>query len=109
MPIELLAPDNQTSPGILEVSYGTLERLIKQGAPTTASFAAMLGAAPIAGTEPLPVAITTLCYSGHAALERANLVRQQIAAELDRDVSLTSLQPLVQELLDLVPLALVES
>ena len=41
--------------------------------------------------------------------QRANIVRQQIAAELERDVTLASLQPLVQELLDLVPLALVES
>jgi len=55
------------------------------------------------------VGIDTLCYRGHAALERALTVRHQIAAELNRDTSLESLQPLLQELLDLVPLALADT
>jgi hypothetical protein len=55
------------------------------------------------------VAIGTLIYRGQAALERAVTVRHQIAAELTRDASLESLQPLLQELLDLVPLALEQS
>jgi hypothetical protein len=37
------------------------------------------------------------------------VVREQITAELARDASFTSLQPLLQELLDLVPLALAET
>ena len=61
-------------------------------------------------SEPEPeetaVAIGTLCYNGQAALERAATVRHEINAALTRDASLESLQPLLQELLDLVPLAL---
>jgi chemotaxis protein histidine kinase CheA len=117
VPIESLAPDHSREqqpvspepPGALEVSYGTMERLIKAGAPTTAPLAALLGSVPGAVAEPAPVAIDTLCYRGQAALERANAVRQQITAELDRNASLASVQPLVQELLDLVPLALAET
>ncbi len=50
-----------------------------------------------------------MCYSGYAALERANAVRHQITAQLSGNPSLESLQPLLQELLDLVPLALAKS
>ena len=46
---------------------------------------------------------------GQAALERAVTVRHQIAAELSLEATLDSLQPLLQELLDLVPLALDQS
>jgi hypothetical protein len=55
------------------------------------------------------VAIGSLCYRGQAALERANVVRHQIQAQLTGNANLESLQPLLQELLDLVPLALAES
>jgi hypothetical protein len=58
-------------------------------------------------SEP-PVAITTLCYRGQAALERADAVRQQITTELGRNADMATLRPLLQELLDLVPLALAE-
>jgi hypothetical protein len=108
VPIQHLAPDGESEPGGLEISYRTLERLERGRAPTTASLSTLLGSPP-AKTEAPAVAITTLCYSGQAALQRANVVRQQIAAELERDATLASLQPLVQELLDLVPLALAES
>jgi hypothetical protein len=109
VPIESLAPAEEVSG--LELSFGTLHRLVKEGATPSASLTALLagpgkqdGAAP--ETEPVPIA--TLCYRGHSALERANAVRQEIAAELSRDATLQSLQPLLQELLDLVPLALAE-
>jgi hypothetical protein len=74
--------------------------------PTAAS---PIAAAPPAPPEPEPVAIGTLCYRGKAALERANAVRGQIAAELTRNADMKSLEPLFQELLDLVPLALEQS
>ncbi|HET6837793.1 MAG TPA: hypothetical protein VFH24_07095 [Gemmatimonadales bacterium] len=109
VPIERLAPDGGTEANGLEISYRTLERLVKEGAPTSRSLAALLGGGATAVAEEPAVAITTLCYTGQAALQRANVVRQQIAAQLQRDAPLGSLQPLVQELLDLVPLALVES
>ena len=109
IPIERLAPDREIELDGLEISYRTLERLTKERAPTTRSLAALLGASSSPVAEAPAVAIATLCYTGQAALLRANAVRQQIAAELKRDATLASLQPLVQELLDLVPLALVES
>jgi hypothetical protein len=116
----------------LETSFRTFGRLVIERAPTTASLDALLGAvsqapqpaappatgADVLAATPAPsspaieepaVAVGTLCYRGQSALERANVVRHQLAAELTRDASLESLQPLLQELLDLVPLALAES
>ncbi len=122
VPIESLAPDSppaaslkQTEPmSGLEASFRTLDRLQHERAATTAAFRSLIDngiqqtdQAP--GPEAPPVLITTLCYRGHAALQRANAVREQITVELARDASLTSLQPLLQELLDLVPLALADS
>ncbi len=116
VPIESLAPAPETAaptrpanvqddrPSGLELTFRTFGRLIKEQAPTSPTFSALLG-----GTaEEAPVPIGTLCYRGHAALQRANAVRDQIAVELGRDASLQSIQPLLQELLDLVPLALAE-
>jgi len=124
VPIESLAPEPAKSGADsgpdsgLEVSFKTLERLVREKAPGTGGFAALFGRAALEETkppEPAPaaeeaaVSIMTLCYSGQAALLRANAVRQQISAELERNASLTSIQPLLQELLDLVPLALADS
>ena len=121
VPIESLAPDlpalpEQPAPkGGLEASFRTLDRLQRERAPTTAAFRQLIddtgSEQTVPGTIPeaTPVPITALCYRGHAALERANVVREQITAELARDASFSSLQPLLQELLDLVPLALVEA
>jgi hypothetical protein len=55
------------------------------------------------------VAIESLCYRGRPALERAAAVRQTLAAELTGVSDLAAIRPLLQELLDLVPLALDES
>ena len=57
----------------------------------------------------MTVEIGALCYRGRPALERAAAVRQQLADELARHGGLDAIQPLLQELLDLVPLALAES
>jgi chemotaxis protein histidine kinase CheA len=108
VPIESLAPDQphlsqQDSRG-LELSFKTLGRLVRERGTVSPSLEVLLGRA---ADEPA-VAIDVLCYRGHAALERAVALRHQITAELDRDASLESLQPLLQELLDLVPLALVD-
>ena len=99
---------------VIEASFRTLDRLQRERAPTTAAFRQLIDEGSeqtVPGTIPeaTPVPITALCYRGHAALERANVVREQITAELARDASFSSLQPLLQELLDLVPLALVEA
>jgi hypothetical protein len=112
VPIETLAPDQPAAemPGGLERSFKTFGRLLKQRGTAAPSIDVLLGhSAPQVPTEEPAIAIDTLCYRGQAALERAVAVRHQIAAELARDPSLESLQPLLQELLDLVPLALVES
>jgi hypothetical protein len=132
VPIESLAPDKavRAQSGGLEESFRSFELLLRQRGPAPPSLDALIaspagreraamvrGPAPSgpaavappvapAALEPEPVAIGTLCYRGKAALERANTVRQQIAAQLTRDASIESLQPLLQELLDLVPLAL---
>jgi hypothetical protein len=126
VPIESLAPptampappaEQAPVPTGLEASFRTLQRLARESVPTRASLDALVGgviASPSAAAQPgaradQTVAIETLCYRGQAALERANAVRQQLAAELSRDASLESLQPLLQELLDLVPLTLAEA
>jgi chemotaxis protein histidine kinase CheA len=110
VPVESLAPDGAApeEAGGLELGYKTFGRLLRERGTTTASLEVLLGRPATAPEEPA-VAIDTLCYRGHAALERALTVRHQIAAELNRDTSLESLQPLLQELLDLVPLAIADT
>jgi chemotaxis protein histidine kinase CheA len=119
VPIESLAPDapisavpaeSKAPPTAMEISFRTLEKLIRDRAPTTASLDVLLTRIPSPpAVEEYVVAIGALCYRGQAALERANTVRDQLAAQLTGQASLETLQPLLQELLDLVPLALAES
>jgi hypothetical protein len=125
-PAAATIPAVPEAPGGLETSFKTFDRLARERSPMAPSLAALLGTTPLAAQpEPAPaasappapeveveeptVAIGTLCYRGHAALERANAVRHQIAAELKGEATLESLQPLLQELLDLVPLALAKA
>jgi len=111
VPIGSLAPDepqgSTPTPGI-EASFRTFDLLIRQRGAAAPSLEGLLGQAQ-SRQEPEPVAIAALMYRGHAALERAATVRHLITAELSRKASLESLQPLFQELLDLVPLALEQS
>ena len=125
-PAAATIPPVPEPPGGLETSFKTYDRLARERTPKAPSLEALLGTTPLAPQpEPTPassappateveieaptVAIGTLCYRGHAALERANAVRHQIAAELKGEATLESLQPLLQELLDLVPLALAKT
>jgi len=100
--------------GGLEGSYRTFDRLRRERGAETPSLEGLVGRA-LAAVVPAPsegtvtVEIGALCYRGRAALERAAAVRQQLADELARNGGLDAIQPLLQELLDLVPLALVES
>ena len=110
VPIESLAPS-----GGLEGSFMTYDRLRRERQPETPSIEALVGRA-LAATNPaaadegtVTLEIGTLVYRGRAALERAAAVRQQLADELARNGGLEAIQPLLQELLDLVPLALAES
>jgi hypothetical protein len=117
VPIESLAYD-QTTPvpagGGLEASYRTFDRLRRERGAQTPSLDVLVGRA-LAEVAPAPsegtvtVEIGALCYRGRPALERAAAVRQQLADELARNGGLDAIKPLLQELLDLVPLALAES
>ena len=108
-PIERLAPDASAStsagrPSALETSFRTLERLQRERGATSPSLEALTGSAPVE-----PVGIESLCYRGRSALERAAAVRGELASELAGASDLAAIRPLLQELLDLVPLALDQS
>jgi hypothetical protein len=107
--VESLAPDAEIAPvdgGGLEASFRSLERLQHERGAPPASLQGLLGRVePAADT----VAIEALCYRGRPALERAAAIRQTLAAELAGVADLAAIRPLLQELLDLVPLALDES
>jgi hypothetical protein len=110
VPIESLAPD-----GGLETSYRTLSRLLRERTPARASLQALLGTAdatpstPAARPQDEALAIETLCYRGRAALERAADVRRDLMAALEQGRELAAVRPLVEELLDLLPLALADA
>lgn len=107
VPIESLAPAGHEVPGPLEASWASYERLVDRAAPA-APTAPTAPSAPVGLTEPAAaiVEIGTLLYRGRGALERAGAVRSELADALRRDTPLTELRPLVEELVDLVPLAL---
>jgi hypothetical protein len=113
VPIESLGYDEATpsARGGLEASYHTFDRLRRERGGEQPSLEALVGraAASAPGGDTVTVEIGSLCYRGRAALERAAAVRQQLADELARNGGLDAIQPLLQELLDLVPLALAES
>jgi hypothetical protein len=107
--VESLAPDPVPAPtegGALEASFRTLERLQRERGSSPASLQGLLGRVEPAADA---VAIESLCYRGRPALERAAAVRQTLASELAGVSDLAAIRPLLQELLDLVPLALDES
>jgi hypothetical protein len=102
VPIATLAPDPAPADGDasgLEASFRTLERLQRERGPAPASLDALVEHT---------VDIGSLCYRGRSALERAATVRGTLAAELAAVADLAAIRPLLQELLDLVPLALDE-
>jgi hypothetical protein len=99
VPIESLAPDSG-----LETSYRTLARLLRERGPARASLQALLGA-----QEEEALAIESLCYRGRAALERASDVRRELVAALQQGRELAAVRPLLEELLDLLPLALADA
>ena len=115
--VESLAPDPVPAAadgGALETSFRTLERLQRERGSSPASLQNLPGRSePAADTLAVgvadAVAIDSLCYRGRPALERAAAVRTTLAAELAGVADLAAIRPLLQELLDLVPLALDES
>ncbi len=91
VPIESLAPEDP--PGLLEAAFVQFKRLVGLESASSAP-------------EPLAVVeIASLGYRGQAALERAGEVGQELSRALGRGAGLETIRPLLQELLDLVPLA----
>ena len=94
VPIESLAPDEpppRPGPSPFEASFSTYHRL--QTAEPEA-------------VETGVVAIESLLYRGRIALLRADDVRRELSAALKRNLPFGAIEPLVSELIDLVPLAL---
>ena len=87
----------------LAASYLRFEELVA-GVEAVATVAAVVEVAP----EPPLVAIEELLYSGRAALQRADQVRRQLRSLSASAEPLSTIQPLVDELLDLVELAIAD-
>jgi hypothetical protein len=102
VPIESLAPAGEPVVPIetLAPSYSAFER-------TLSTYHGLLHS-PRAGAEPEAVPIQVLLLRGRRALERADLVRQELGAALQARRDLASIELLLGELLDLVPLALAD-
>ena len=99
--IESLAPTEHDAPGPLESSWASYERLVALQPPSRR------GAEPTSAAAAPPVVdISELLYRGRSALERADVVRTELAGALRASTPLSDLRPLVDELVDLVPLAL---
>jgi hypothetical protein len=134
-PVAAAAPPAKGETSDLAGSFATYQRLVATlGRPPVASLEALMAGTriePVRRTAPVPAAvaptspsfptspvaaeespildITTLCYRGRAALERAAVVRDQIRMARSARAPSPEVEPLVEELLDLVELALVES
>ncbi len=98
-------------------AYGRLWRERGAAEPSLDAFLQRPTPAPVAPAAPAPrpsaepavVGIESLCYHGRRALERAAELRREIQARLGPGRGLIEVRPLLDELLDLVPLALAES
>ena len=131
VPIESLAPDDDVVPvetlapaapedASLAGSFLTYARLsgevprpsgngggARTSAPPVPAAPMVAPAAPAAvPMAEAAVDIGTLLYRGDAALRRADIVRQDLTNLLRAGAGLSAIRPLLDELLDLVPLAL---
>lgn len=120
VPIESLAPDlgaaaaapaaataaeGGTAGGAIEAAFVTYDRLVRERGLGEPSLNELLGRpAPEAAVVP----IESLCYRGRGALERAAAVGRELRERLAAATDLAEVRPLLEELLDLVPLALAE-
>jgi hypothetical protein len=102
VPIESLA--HGPPRGRLDTAFTTYGELRRQRGAPEPSLAAL-----IQRPEPQVVGIESLCYRGRRALERAAELRREIQARLGPGRGLVEVRPLLDELLDLLPLALAES
>ena len=107
VPIESLAPAEHEAPGPLEASWASYERLVE--VEPSSLVEAEPAPAAAATAEPAEIAvvdISELLYRGRSALLRADAVRVELAEALAAGTPLAELRQLVDELVDLVPLAL---
>ena len=120
LPISALAPDTEedvpgpaddvpTMRSDLATSFVTFARLMQHTPRVEPSLEVFLDRptrlpSSTAGGEDV-VPISTLLYTGPGALDRATSVREQIQGLLAKNDAWESVKPLVEELLDLVPLA----
>jgi HPt (histidine-containing phosphotransfer) domain-containing protein len=116
VPIEWLAPTEEESGAPadwtrLERSLSHYSRLRRAAPDIPLIGARRTSPIPVpAQVEDLTVPIAQLLYRGRAALRRADEVRTEIQRSLAASSTrLDRLEPLVRELLDLVPLALVDA
>jgi hypothetical protein len=110
VPIESLElPGTRPSRSPLEAGLSGYQRRVKEQGLGDASLDALATpSAALPDADPdadLVVGIKSLCYSGRGALRRAAELRAQIAGQIAGG-DMETARPLVQELLDLVPLAL---
>jgi hypothetical protein len=91
----------------LEAGLSGYQRRLSELGPGNASLDELATPSPElpATSDSTVVPIQSLCYSGRAALQRAAELRAQIGTRLASG-DMETARPLVQELLDLVPLAL---
>ena len=110
--ITSLAPSDRLP---LERAFDTYRQLMSRAlaAPGSAPATATAASDPAPPAPPMrratdlpPVDIRSLCYSGRGALERAAEVRAEVTRRLGDSGDLRTVEPLLRELLDLVPLAL---
>jgi hypothetical protein len=105
-------PEPSRPLSVFEASVASYRRRLAREGGGVPSLDALLGApAAPAAAAPAPaedavVAITDLCYQGPAALRRAAEIRADVQRRLHAGDEWTALRPLLEELLDLVPLAL---
>ena len=88
------------------LSGAVAEEAVANGAGTRTSVPAKPSAASV---DDDVVEITSLLYHGDAALHRAAEIRRELTARLRAGATLAAIRPLLDELLDLVPLALERS
>lgn len=108
VPIGSLAPEpgnGVLASTVFERSLRAYQRRLRV-APIAAPAPATT-AAPVTGADAVPeVPVASLCYRGRAAWRRAADVRREVQDGLGAGRDWTALRPLLEELLDLVPLAL---
>jgi hypothetical protein len=98
----IVAPADR-EPTTFEASLLAYSELVHEFGIEQASLEEMLGTRK---AEPQVISIDDLVYRGRAALLRAAEVRADIRSQLERGQHIAVVRPLLDELLDLIPLAL---